>query len=199
MRESRASFLSIRISIVRKWRERLRPQHCCCFWRRPSFRRHRPGRRADLPDDRLPRTRPAEAAPPQTAPRRDPATTASPSKPTTTTSSSTSTATPCCRATSSCARATRSSAPIAWNTTRRTASAKLDGAVEFSIPRSRSAAAAAAIPRRSARNSKARSSSCRQRNARGAARNMHVDAERHGHARRRVVHHLPGHATSPGS
>ena len=68
----------------------------------------------------------------------------------------------------------------------KTGRAKLTGAVEFCRSRSsRCAAAAATTPRRSARSSKARSSSCPQRSARGAARNMQVDANGTGHAGRR--------------
>ena len=97
------------------------------------FTRHRPWPTSGLPrhaprPKRLRRRQPAADTP------ADPSTSQSPSRPTTRTSISTSTATPCCRATSSCARATRSSAPTAWNTTRRPGSAKVTGAVEFSSP-----------------------------------------------------------------
>ena len=117
----------------------------------------------------------------------DPVDEPSPSKPTTTTSRSTSMATPCCPAMSSCARATRSSAPIAWSTTRRPDSAKLTGAVEFSSPDAQGARqqrrvfadARRAIRRRAVRAARA------QRARRGA---QHAGGrQRHGDARRRVA------------
>ena len=70
-----------------------------------------------------------------------------------------------------------SSAPIASSTTRRPSSAKLTGGVEFTDPvlkvRGNSGTYSPAL---GARIRGQRSSSCPQRNARGAARNMQVDA-----------------------
>ena len=100
---------------------------------------------------------------------------------------------PCCRATSSCARATRSSAPTAWSTTRRPASAKLDGRRRVLESRcSRCAAAAASIRRRSARKFEGAQFELPERNARGSARNMQVDANGKVTLDGVVVHHLPG-------
>ena len=172
MRESRASFLSIRISIVRKWRERLRPRSLRASWTSPAFSIS--DAHADehgLPADRAASGRDPPA--PDAAARRTRRRAASPSR------ADDKDFTFDVNGNAVLSRQRRDApgrpghhAPTAWNTTRRPARAKLEGGVEFTDPQLIGARQQRrAIRRRSARSSKARSSSCRSatRAARRAA------------------------------
>ena len=99
---------------------------------------------------------------------------------------------------SSCARVTRSFAPTAWNTTRRTGAPSSTGAVEFSGPALKVRGSSGDVlpgARRAIRGRAVRAAAaqCPRRGAQHAG-----GRERHGDAGGRVVHHLPGHRPWPG-
>ena len=190
MSESRASFLSIRISIVREWRERPR-SYRCDDRPRTSFSWH--WRAAPTrPTARRPPRRPKRLSNPQQhEPTSDPNDTRRRSRPTTA-FSSTSTATPVLSGNVDMRQGDKVIRADHLEYDAETSARNSTAASSSPAPRSTCAATAAPTPRRSARSSKARSSSCR--NAMRAERRAPCRwTRRHAHARGCLVHHLPGH------
>ena len=197
MRERRASFLSIRISIVRGLaREISKNAGHASSWTHPALdARGRACRRRHLPAARdrhqrgSARCRRAVPIPPMNPSR---------SRATPRTSSSTSMATRDCAATSQMRQGDRLITADCLQYDARTQRAKLEGGVEYEDPQlivqgnsgSYSPALGAAFEGSAVRAAGAR---CARRGAQHAG-----GRQRHHHARGRVVHHLPGRRTWPG-